>query len=63
MSSQEYPFSEIHRTYQPKIRRYRDRMVGKGEAEDLPQEVLFKIYQSLSTFRGDSRLSTRIYRR
>jgi RNA polymerase sigma-70 factor (ECF subfamily) len=39
------------------------RMLGdRGEAEDLTQEVFVAIHDHLSTFRGESRVSTWIYR-
>lgn len=38
------------------------RLVGESEAEDLTQNVLLKISESLDQFRGDSTLSTWIYR-
>jgi RNA polymerase sigma-70 factor (ECF subfamily) len=49
---------------------YADRVFGvayrilgdRAEAEDLAQEVFVALYHSLKTFRGESRLSTWIYR-
>ncbi len=55
-------FQRIHDEYRPRIQRYLARMVGDFEAEDLTQEVFAKIYRSLSSFRGESKLSTWIYR-
>ncbi len=55
-------FQKIHDEYRPRIQRYLARMVGDFEAEDLTQEVFAKIYRSLSSFRGESKLSTWIYR-
>ena len=55
-------FEEIHETYRPKIERYLARMVGETEAEDLTQEVFVKIHRGLGGFKGDSTLSTWIYR-
>lgn len=55
-------FQKIYDVYQPQILRYLERLVGEAEAEDLTQEVFVKINQALSTFRGDSQLSTWIYR-
>lgn len=37
-------------------------MHSKEEAEDITQEVLIKAYNSLSTFKGNSKLSTWLYR-
>ena len=55
-------FLEIHTEFRPKILRYLTRMVGEYEAEDLTQEVFVKISRALTTFRGESKLSTWIYR-
>jgi RNA polymerase sigma-70 factor, ECF subfamily len=55
-------FQEIHAEYRPKILRFLTRMVGEFEAEDLTQEVFVKVSRSLSSFRGESQLSTWIYR-
>ena len=37
-------------------------LLNKEEAEDLTQEVFIEVYQSVKKFRGDSKLSTWIYR-
>ncbi len=55
-------FQKIHAEFRPKIQRYLTRMVGEYEAEDLTQEVFAKISRSLSSFRGEAKLSTWIYR-
>jgi len=55
-------FDAIHRTYRPKIVRYLARFVGEHDAEDLAQEVFVRIARGLPGFRGESRLSTWIYR-
>ncbi len=55
-------FETIHAEYRPKIQRYLARLVGPQDAEDLTQEVLIKISRGLATFRGESQLSTWIYR-
>lgn len=62
MSHNELEFQEIHDTFRPKIHRYLTRLVGEHEAEDLTQEVFVKVSQALKTFRGESQLSTWIYR-
>lgn len=62
MSDHELEFQEIHDTFRPRIFNYLSRMVGEDEAEDLTQEVFTKISQSLNTFKGDSRVSTWIYK-
>jgi RNA polymerase sigma-70 factor (ECF subfamily) len=55
-------FEAIHGTYRPKIVRYLARFVGEHEAEDLAQEVFVRVARALPGFRGESRLSTWIYR-
>lgn len=55
-------FQEIYDDLEPRIRRYLRRLVGAGEAEDLTQEVFAKVGQALPDFRGDSKVSTWVYR-
>ncbi len=55
-------FDKIHAEFRPKIQRYLTRMVGAADAEDLTQEVMLKVGRSLQNFRGESRLSTWVYR-
>jgi len=62
MDSAEIKFQQVYDEYQERIFRYLMLMVGKNEAEDLTQEVFVKIGQALETFRGESGLSTWIYR-
>lgn len=62
MNSDEFEFEPVYAAFQPKIHRYLIRMVGELEAEDLTQEVFVKLSQALRTFRGESKLSTWIYR-
>ncbi len=62
MSETALDFQAIHAEYRPKIQRYLARMVGDDDAEDLTQEVFTRVYRALGSFRGDSSLSTWIYR-
>jgi RNA polymerase sigma-70 factor (ECF subfamily) len=62
MSCDEFEFEKIHAAFRPKIHRYLVRMVDEYEAEDLTQEVFVRVSQALKTFRGESELSTWIYR-
>ncbi len=62
MSYDELEFQKIHETFRPKIHRYLTRLVGEHEAEDLTQEVFAKVSRALETFRGESQLSTWLYR-
>lgn len=55
-------FERIHQDYRPRIQRYLARLVGENEAEDLTQEVFVKVGRGLKDFRGESTLSTWIYR-
>ncbi len=55
-------FDAIHRSYRSKIVRYLARFVGEHDAEDLAQEVFVRVARGLPAFRGESRLSTWIYR-
>ncbi len=62
MSAGSLDFDQIYAEFRPKIQRYLTRLVGAADADDLTQEVMFKVGRSLKTFRGDSRLSTWVYR-
>lgn len=55
-------FEKIHEAFRSKIHRYLTRLVGEQEAEDLTQEVFIRMGQALQSFRGESQLSTWIYR-
>jgi RNA polymerase sigma-70 factor, ECF subfamily len=62
MTAQSLDFHCIHDAYRPRVLRYLTRFVGAADAEDLTQQVLLKISESLGQFRGDASLSTWIYR-
>jgi RNA polymerase sigma-70 factor (ECF subfamily) len=62
MTSSRAAFRKIYDDFQPKILRYMVRLVGEDEAEDLTQEVLVRASQALLNFRGESTLSTWLYR-
>lgn len=62
MDKHEPDFQEIYDTFQPRLLRYMMHLVGESEAEDLTQEILVKVNRALPDFRGDSSLSTWIYR-
>ncbi len=55
-------FDDIYREFNSKILHYVSKMVGSEDAEGVTQEVFLKVSQSLDTFKGDSKLSTWIYR-
>ncbi|KKM96896.1 hypothetical protein LCGC14_1173560, partial [marine sediment metagenome] len=55
-------FNTIYEEFQQKILHYVTRMVGPSDAEGVTQETFIKVSRSLDTFKGDSKLSTWIYR-
>ncbi|MDD2320985.1 MAG: sigma-70 family RNA polymerase sigma factor [Geobacteraceae bacterium] len=55
-------FHKIHDIYQPRIFRYLSNLIDEYEAEDLTQEVFAKVSRNLEAFRGESHVSTWIYR-
>jgi len=55
-------FDTVYREYRQKILHYLGGMVGPAEAEELTQETFLKVSRALSEFRGESQLSTWIYR-
>ncbi len=62
MDGPQTEFDQIYTDFRPRILRYLTGMVGDLEAEDLAQEVFVKLHAALSAFRGESSLSTWIYR-
>jgi RNA polymerase sigma-70 factor (ECF subfamily) len=58
----ESEFSEIYSEFYLKIRRYLVRLVGENEAEDVTQTVFEKVNKNLPTFKGDSKISTWIFK-
>ncbi len=61
MTSQ-YEFQDIYSSFNEKIRRYLARLIGEADSEDVTQEVFLKVNAGLNDFRGESSLSTWIYR-
>lgn len=55
-------FDGIYEEFQPKIHRYLCNLAGDADAPDLTQTVFLKVNRSLAGFRGESSLSTWIYR-
>jgi RNA polymerase sigma-70 factor (ECF subfamily) len=55
-------FQNVYVEFHPRIQRYLNRLLGPNEAEDVSQEVFAKVSQALPQFRGDSSISTWIYR-
>ena len=61
--NQEQQFKELYQKYGPKVQRLCLGYTGNQmEAEDLLQEVFVKVWQNLHKFRGESQISTWIYR-
>ena len=58
----ERDFSNIYGEFYPKITHYLTRLVGDSEAEDVAQVVFEKVSNSLSDFKGESKISTWIFR-
>jgi RNA polymerase sigma-70 factor (ECF subfamily) len=59
----ERAFNELVELYEMRVFRLLVRMLGRrDEAEDMAQEVFVQIFKAIGTFRGDSKLSTWIYR-
>jgi RNA polymerase sigma-70 factor (ECF subfamily) len=59
----ERAFNDLVRTYERRVFALVLRMLGnRAEAEDLAQEVFVQVFKAIGTFRGDSKLSTWIYR-
>ena len=59
----ERAFHEMVRLYQHKVFNLVFRMIGnREEAEDVAQEVFVTVWKAIDSFRGDSKLSTWLYR-
>ena len=59
----EQAFNALVRAYQTRVFALIVRMLhDRAEAEDLAQEVFVQVFKAIGTFRGDSKLSTWIYR-
>jgi RNA polymerase sigma-70 factor, ECF subfamily len=59
----ERAFNELVRAYERRVFALVLRMIGnRAEAEDLAQEVFVQVFKAIGTFRGESKLSTWVYR-
>jgi RNA polymerase sigma-70 factor (ECF subfamily) len=59
----ERAFNEFVRLYERRVFALVHRMLGNAaEAEDLAQEVFVQVFKAIGSFRGDSKLSTWVYR-
>jgi RNA polymerase sigma-70 factor (ECF subfamily) len=55
-------FQSVDDRFRPRVLRYVARIAGAGDADDLAQQVMLRISEGLPRFRGESSLSTWIYR-
>jgi len=62
MLPEQLSFQAVHETFRPQILRYLAARIGQDAAEDVAQDVFVRIYAALPRFRGESQLSTWIYR-
>jgi len=60
---EEQAFNELVLQYEKSVFRLAFRMLGNtSDAEDLAQEVFVQVFKSIESFRGDSKVSTWLYR-
>ena len=62
MNTASLDFNTLYDQFRPRVLRYVTQLVGETEAEDVAQSVMLKVNEGLSSFRGDSSVSTWIYR-
>lgn len=60
--NRESDFDTVFKEFHPKIVNYVSRLVGSDQAEDITQEVFERVSRGLEGFRGESKLSTWIFR-
>ena len=55
---------ELYRLYRAEVARNLHRMLGpgRGDLEDVLQEVFIEVFRSIGRFRGDAKLTTWLYR-
>ena len=59
----ERAFNQLVEAYEHRVFRLVHRMLGRrDEAEDMAQEVFVQVFKAIGQFRGDSKLSTWLYR-
>src|SRR3954447_19136369 len=62
-SGDERALTDLSDAYSPKIYQLAFRYLrNKEDAEEITQDVLFKVYRKVDAFRGDAQLSSWIYR-
>jgi RNA polymerase sigma-70 factor (ECF subfamily) len=62
MDERDPEFRALYGEHAPGIRRYLSRLVGDADAEDLTQEVFARAHRAMATRRGESSVSTWLYR-
>src|SRR5258706_2069839 len=57
-------FGEFYRAYRHDVARNLHRVLGpgRGDLDDVLQEVFIEVFKSIARFRGDSKISTWLYR-
>jgi RNA polymerase sigma-70 factor (ECF subfamily) len=55
-------FEQLYRTHLPKVHSLVRRMAGGRDTDELTQDVFVRVWQKLSTFRGDAAFSTWLHR-
>lgn len=55
-------FKKVYQEYYPKILNFVARLTNNSDVDDITQEIFEKISRSLKDFKGESKLSTWIYR-
>jgi RNA polymerase sigma-70 factor (ECF subfamily) len=55
-------FERIYRRHHPRIRRLAARMVGVEQADDLTQDIFFRAWVKLRSYRADAAFSTWLFR-
>jgi RNA polymerase sigma-70 factor (ECF subfamily) len=55
-------FDQLFKEYKQRIHHYMVRMVGESAADDVTQDVFIKVNRALFGFKGESSLSTWVYR-
>ena len=62
MDNSSVNFGELYHEFHPKIMNYLNRLIRNSEVEDLAQDVFMKVAVALPNFKGESKLSTWIYK-
>lgn len=63
-AGQREALGEFYRQYRPEVTRNLHRVLGPGrsDVDDVLQEVFIEVFRSITRFRGDSKISTWLYR-